>query len=88
VFPVLRGMAHTATMTPAELREILAYTAAHRPAGLPPLDAIVEGNSAGDRAPLADYEAAGLTWYIEKLGWWRGDAAAVEATIRRGPPAR
>ncbi len=49
---------------------------------------ILEGNSAGDRAALADYEAAGLTWYVEKLGWWSGSVDDVAAVIRRGPPRR
>ena len=47
---------------------------------------IVEGNSDGDRPALADYTE--LTWYIEKLGWWRGSVDEVEAVIRRGPPSR
>lgn len=85
VFPILRGAPHEVTMTPEQLREIVAYTYAHRPAGLAPLDVIVEGNSEGDRAPLADYDV--LTWYVEKLGWWRGDLDHTRAQIRRGPPA-
>jgi hypothetical protein len=81
-------MAETDTMRPDQLREIVAYTSAHRPSGLAPLDVILEGNSAGDRAALADYEAAGLTWYVEKLGWWSGSVEDVAAVIRRGPPRR
>lgn len=72
-------------MAPEQLAEIVAYTRRHRDDR--PLDAIVEGNSDGDRAPLADYQAAGLTWYVEKLGWWRGTPQEVEAVIRRGPPS-
>jgi alkanesulfonate monooxygenase SsuD/methylene tetrahydromethanopterin reductase-like flavin-dependent oxidoreductase (luciferase family) len=86
VFPLVEGQQDTETMPPEQLDEILAYTRAHRDGR--PLDAIIEGNSDGDRASLADYEAAGLTWYIEKLGWWRGTPADVEAAIRRGPPSR
>ena len=73
-------------MTPEALAEIVAYTRSHRDER--PLDAIIEGNSDGDRAALRDYEAAGLTWYVEKLGWWRGSVDEVEAAIRRGPPSR
>jgi hypothetical protein len=88
VYPVLKGMADTDTMPPGQLSEIVAYTCEHRPQHLPPLDVILEGNSAGDRAALADYEAAGLTWYVEKLGWWSGSVDDVAAVIRRGPPRR
>jgi alkanesulfonate monooxygenase SsuD/methylene tetrahydromethanopterin reductase-like flavin-dependent oxidoreductase (luciferase family) len=88
VFPILKGIADDDTMPPDQLREIVAYTNAHRPPGRTPLDVILEGNSAGDRPALADYEAAGLTWYIEKLGWWSGSVDEVTAVIRRGPPRR
>jgi alkanesulfonate monooxygenase SsuD/methylene tetrahydromethanopterin reductase-like flavin-dependent oxidoreductase (luciferase family) len=86
VFPVLQGAPHEVTMAPEQLREILAYTQSHRPARLAPLDAIMEGNSDGDRAALGDYRAAGLTWYVEKLGWWRGDLDHTRAFIAGGPP--
>lgn len=85
VFPLASGVDDLATMPPGTLREIVAYTRERR--GGRPLDVIIEGNSDGDRAPLRAYEQAGLTWYVEKLGWWRGTPAAVEAAIRRGPPS-
>ena len=85
VFPIVRGAPHEATMTPGLLSEIVAYTLEHRPPGLPPIDVIMEGNSDGDRAPLAAYEP--LTWYVEKLGWWRGGLGHVRDRIRRGPPS-
>jgi alkanesulfonate monooxygenase SsuD/methylene tetrahydromethanopterin reductase-like flavin-dependent oxidoreductase (luciferase family) len=87
VFPILKGEPDELTMAPEQLREIVAYTYAHRLAGRPALDVIMEGNSEGDRAALADFEAAGLTWYVEKLGWWRGDLAHTREQVRRGPPA-
>jgi alkanesulfonate monooxygenase SsuD/methylene tetrahydromethanopterin reductase-like flavin-dependent oxidoreductase (luciferase family) len=85
VFPIVHGAPHEATMAPELLSEIVAYTLAHRPEGLPPLDVIMEGNSEGDRAALSDFRE--LTWYVEKLGWWRGGLDHVRAQIRRGPPA-
>jgi alkanesulfonate monooxygenase SsuD/methylene tetrahydromethanopterin reductase-like flavin-dependent oxidoreductase (luciferase family) len=85
VFPIVRGAPHEATMAPELLSEIVAYTLAHRPGGLVPFDVIMEGNSDGDRAALSDFRE--LTWYVEKLGWWRGDLGHVRARIRRGPPA-
>ncbi len=85
VFPILHGAPHEFTMAPEQLREIVAYTYAHRPEGLAPLDVIVEGNSEGDRASLDEFDV--LTWYVEKLGWWRGDLDHTRAQIAQGPPA-
>ena len=80
VFPLVKGQPDTETMTPEQLATIVAYTRRHGH----PRDVIIEGNSDGDRASLHDY--TDLTWYIEKLGWWRGSAAETEAAIKRGPP--
>jgi alkanesulfonate monooxygenase SsuD/methylene tetrahydromethanopterin reductase-like flavin-dependent oxidoreductase (luciferase family) len=35
---------------------------------------------------VAPYAAAGLTWWIEALGWWRGGRAEAAARIAQGPP--
>jgi alkanesulfonate monooxygenase SsuD/methylene tetrahydromethanopterin reductase-like flavin-dependent oxidoreductase (luciferase family) len=86
VFPIIRGAPHEETMPPELLREIVAYTLQHRPSHLGPLDVVMEGNSEGDRAALRDYKAAGLSWYVEKLGWWRGGIDRVREQIHRGPP--
>jgi alkanesulfonate monooxygenase SsuD/methylene tetrahydromethanopterin reductase-like flavin-dependent oxidoreductase (luciferase family) len=86
VMPIIRGAEHVDTMPPELLREIVAYTLQHRPSHLGPLDVVMEGNSEGDRAALRDYKAAGLSWYIEKLGWWRGGLDHVREQIHRGPP--
>lgn len=37
---------------------------------------------------IAPYAAAGLTWWVEALGWWRGDRTAARTRIAQGPPAR
>ena len=86
VFPIIRDAPHEATMPPELLREIVAYTLQHRPSHLGVLDVVMEGNSEGDRAALREYKAAGLSWYIEKLGWWRGGLERVREQIHRGPP--
>lgn len=75
-------------MTPDELREIVDYVGGHR-AGGEPIDVVVEGESTGpdhlaDIAPA--YARAGLTWWVEKLGWWRGDLAAATHRVTTGPP--
>jgi alkanesulfonate monooxygenase SsuD/methylene tetrahydromethanopterin reductase-like flavin-dependent oxidoreductase (luciferase family) len=86
VMPIIRGAPHEETMPPELLREIVAYTLQHRPSHLGPLDVVMEGNSDGDRGALREYKAAGLSWYIEKLGWWRGTLDHVRERIHRGPP--
>jgi hypothetical protein len=49
---------------------------------------VIEGQSSGvDPGLLAPFEAVGLTWWIEKLGWFRGSVDAARERIRRGPPA-
>ena len=78
-------------MTPAQLAEIVEYTRSFR-AAAEPLDVIVEGQTPGadaerDRALVEAYRHVGVTWWIEKLGWFRGPLAAMRARIEAGPPA-
>lgn len=59
--------------------------------GLAPgsLDIALEGATGGPAAAprVAPYAEAGMTWWIEALGWWRGDRRAAAARITAGPPA-
>lgn len=85
------------TVTPAHLREIMAYVAAHRSATTP-FDIVIDG-----KAPLDDphkaaslvssYADAGATWWIEAQ-WELGERmfaaetqAAIRERIRQGPPS-
>jgi alkanesulfonate monooxygenase SsuD/methylene tetrahydromethanopterin reductase-like flavin-dependent oxidoreductase (luciferase family) len=91
VVPTHAAVDHAGTMTPAQLGEIVRYTLAHRPAGLGPFEVVVEGHTAGhDRAAdhqrVAALEAAGLTWWVEKLGWFHGPVATARQRVRAGPP--
>src|SRR6266536_959826 len=79
------------TLTPAQLGEIGRYTTAHRPAGLGPLEVVVEGHTGGrDRAAdhdrVAALQAAGLTSWVEKLGWFHGPIAEARERVAAGPP--
>ena len=54
-------------------------------------DVVIEGRTegrdpAGDLAAVNAYRAAGLTWWIEKLGWFRGALGAMRDRIDAGPP--
>ena len=53
-------------------------------------DLALEGATDGpDQAQrVARYADAGATWWIEALGWWRGDKRAARSRISGGPPAQ
>jgi alkanesulfonate monooxygenase SsuD/methylene tetrahydromethanopterin reductase-like flavin-dependent oxidoreductase (luciferase family) len=90
VFPTSVGVGHAEMMDPAELGAIVRYVAEHRESDRP-FEVAYEAQSGGvDRAADADkvarYAAEGLTWWVEKLGWFRGDVAATRARIAAGPP--
>jgi alkanesulfonate monooxygenase SsuD/methylene tetrahydromethanopterin reductase-like flavin-dependent oxidoreductase (luciferase family) len=92
VFPTRVGLGHTEMMDPQELAEIVAYVVEHRPGGAP-FDVVYEGQTGGvdlgaDREKVERYRAAGLTWWVEKLGWFRGELADVRRRIRGGPSRR
>jgi alkanesulfonate monooxygenase SsuD/methylene tetrahydromethanopterin reductase-like flavin-dependent oxidoreductase (luciferase family) len=78
------------TMPPDELRAAIAYTRQHRTAA-GPFDVALEGRTDGaapDRGikQVTPYLEAGLTWWIEALGWWRGTPLDAMTRIRQGPP--
>jgi alkanesulfonate monooxygenase SsuD/methylene tetrahydromethanopterin reductase-like flavin-dependent oxidoreductase (luciferase family) len=52
------------------------------------LDIALEGATDGraDARHVAPYADAGMTWWIEALGWWRGDRHAAAARVTAGPP--
>ncbi len=78
------------TMPPDELRAAVRYTQQHRRTD-GPFDVALEGRTDGATADrgagqLAAYVDAGLTWWIEALGWWRGTPRDAMTRIRQGPP--
>jgi alkanesulfonate monooxygenase SsuD/methylene tetrahydromethanopterin reductase-like flavin-dependent oxidoreductase (luciferase family) len=58
-----------------------------RSAARPP-DIALEGATGRLAGPsqVAPYADAGMTWWIEALGWWRGGLEAAAARIAGGPP--
>jgi alkanesulfonate monooxygenase SsuD/methylene tetrahydromethanopterin reductase-like flavin-dependent oxidoreductase (luciferase family) len=79
------------TMPPDELRAVIQYTREQRTAD-GPFEVALEGRTDGSAADrggqlVAAYVRAGLTWWIEALGWWRGTPAEAMDRIRQGPPA-
>jgi alkanesulfonate monooxygenase SsuD/methylene tetrahydromethanopterin reductase-like flavin-dependent oxidoreductase (luciferase family) len=90
LFPLFDGYGAGEMPPPSLLAEAVAYTRAQRE-GDGPFDVALENVSAGedlaaDAARAADYERAGLTWWIEALGWFRGPLEAMRERVRRGPP--
>jgi len=87
VFPTEEGLPWDQMPTPETLAQAVAYTREQRtdPA---PFDVILEGFSAGsdDGATVAPYAEAGLTWWVEKIGWFRGPLEEMRARVRAGPP--
>lgn len=92
VMPTHRDYGLGETMPPDELRAVLRYTREQRGTD-GPFDVALEGRTDGtapDRGGhhVAPYLDAGLTWWIEALGWWRGTPADAMTRIRQGPPAQ
>lgn len=90
IFATHRDVGHDETMSADQLEEIVRYVRAQREAAND-FDIVIEGVTEG-RDPAADgdmvasYAAAGLTWWVEKLGWFRGPLDQMRARIRNGPP--
>ncbi|MGP8163366.1 MAG: TIGR03619 family F420-dependent LLM class oxidoreductase [Acidimicrobiales bacterium] len=87
VFPIHASYGSGETMPASELRQIVDYVAARRDGT--PFDVALEGRtSASDRDAerIGEYAAAGLTWWVEALGWWRGDVANAQERVDAGPP--
>jgi hypothetical protein len=53
------------------------------------IDIALEGTTTAPSAAaqVAPFAAAGMTWWIEALGWWRGGIPAAASRIEDGPPA-
>ena len=90
VMPTHTGYGLGQTMPPDDLRAVVRYTLEHRSTG-GPFDVALEGRTDGttpDRGGrhVIPYAEAGLTWWIEALGWWRGTPEDALARVRQGPP--
>jgi hypothetical protein len=45
----------------------------------------VTAAGADETARIGAYVEAGLTWWVEALGWWHGDVPGARARIDAGP---
>jgi len=89
VMPTHTGYGLGETMPADEFLAAVRYTREHR-AAPGPFDVAPEGRTDGtepDRGGhVLPYAKAGLTWWIEALGWWRGTPEAALTRITQGPP--
>lgn len=75
-------------LTPADLREVVAYARAQRPDNAAPFDVVFAGESEGASAAdlVRPYAEAGATWWLEGVWVERGTPEQLRARIRQGPP--
>jgi alkanesulfonate monooxygenase SsuD/methylene tetrahydromethanopterin reductase-like flavin-dependent oxidoreductase (luciferase family) len=88
VMPIHGDYGRGTTMPPEVVAEIRRTVAGMRPPDRP-FDLALEGatEAQGDADRLGSYAAAGVTWWVEAMGWWRGGPAAARERIEAGPPA-
>jgi alkanesulfonate monooxygenase SsuD/methylene tetrahydromethanopterin reductase-like flavin-dependent oxidoreductase (luciferase family) len=87
VFPTFQGIEHDERPTPDQLRAVVNYTRSQRDPSGARFDVVLEAQSDGPNPGLvAEYFQAGLTWWIEKLGWFRGPIEFTRQRIEQGPP--
>lgn len=70
-----------------ELCDIVHYVGRYR-TDRSSFDVVMEGqsNDAEQLVPLASsYAKVELTWWIEKLRWWRGYRDTARVRVQRGP---
>ncbi len=80
-------------MSPVQLEEIVTYTLSQRKPSAGPFDVIMEGqtramDSSSEARRVADDEDVGLTWWVEKLGWFGGSVDDMRRRTQAGPPRR
>ena len=89
MFPTFEGVGHSERPTPEQLKAVVEYTQSHRTGQATSFDVVMEGQSdSQDHELVAAYEDVGLTWWVEKLGWFRGSVDFTRRRIEQGPPAQ
>ena len=87
VFPTFEGVGHAERPTPDQLAAVVHYTRSYRDQRDADFEVAVEAQSDGpDPDLVAAYADVGLTWWVEKLGWFRGPLDYTRQRIERGPP--
>lgn len=83
IFPTFDGVGHAEMPAPALLDEAVAYAREQRSPGAGPFDVVLEGPTPRPGSGVPErYE---LTWWVEKLGWFRGSVDDARRRIALGP---
>jgi alkanesulfonate monooxygenase SsuD/methylene tetrahydromethanopterin reductase-like flavin-dependent oxidoreductase (luciferase family) len=86
VIPTHVTYGHGETMPPEDFGDVISFVAAQRDSE-DPFEVALEGESPrGGWDAVRPYAEAGLTWWVEKLGWWRGPLGLTRTRILQGPP--
>jgi alkanesulfonate monooxygenase SsuD/methylene tetrahydromethanopterin reductase-like flavin-dependent oxidoreductase (luciferase family) len=86
VFPTFQGVEHDQRPTPDQLLAVVEYARSQRDPADGGFDVVLEAQSDGpDPGLVGEYADVGLTWWIEKLGWFRGPIDFTRQRIDQGP---
>lgn len=90
MFPTHAEYGFDQLVPPGELRRIIDYTLGFRDAEAGPYDVVLQGITPLDRdracEVVAPYGPVGLTWWVERIGWFRGTIQEMRSRIEAGPP--
>ncbi|MBO0870673.1 MAG: LLM class flavin-dependent oxidoreductase [Micromonosporaceae bacterium] len=82
--PTFAGYGRERPVPPEVFESVVAYLRQRR-GSLDGYDIALEGTSR-DPSTVEPYVAAGLTWWVEAFGWWRGGVAEAFTRLAAGPP--
>jgi hypothetical protein len=91
VLPTFADYGRTVPVPPSVFAEVTSFLATELlSSGHGPLDGFevaLEGQTSPGHADatIAPYAEAGLTWWIEAMGWWRGGVDEARRRISAGP---
>ncbi len=87
VMPTFVEYGRDRPVPPEVFAAAVRFVAAER-GSLDGFDVALEGWTEPDTAArtVAAYAEAGLTWWVEAMGWWRGGVAGARERITAGPP--
>lgn len=86
--PTFAGYGRDNPVPATEFAAATGYLREQRGGTLDGFDIALEGQTVPGAGfgVVAPYAAAGLTWWVEAMGWWRGGVAEARDRIAAGPP--
>lgn len=85
--PIFAAYGRDVPVPPEEFAAVVRFLSSQR-GGLDGFDIALEGATPvrGGAGVVEPYAEAGLTWWVEAMGWWRGGVAEARTRIAAGPP--